>query len=129
MHDLSMVTVAARHDADVDSADRREAVRDLVERRRPTVDAAAALKAFPWDSDEPLVVLTPALVVDVLDEYLAGGVSAEAVMEWAEAIELRDDIDLADERVNEVIFELANPLLTSALTPDGAVALRARLID
>jgi hypothetical protein len=58
--------------------------------------------------------------------YLNGTISGSGVAAWAEAIELRDDIEPESEygdRVLEVVVELANPTINFGLTPERATEL------
>ena len=109
---------------------RREALLDVVLLRRPLDEAIAALRRFPWDSDVELVVLTRALAV--LDAVLAGRLTPDDAEEWANCLEVREDLGFVpadDELLGDVIFTLANPILTEPLTRDAATRWRARLVD
>ncbi|HWG73117.1 MAG TPA: hypothetical protein VG184_03570 [Acidimicrobiales bacterium] len=102
---------------------RTQALRDLIDLREPVADAVRRLRAFPWDSDAELTVLGPGNVIHVLDLYLHGVLASAEVEEWAEAIEGRDDIGYEfphGETLKQLIFELANPLLTRQLEPSRA---------
>lgn len=103
--------------------DRRALLQRLVERKGPLEDVYRALTQFPWDVDEPLVTLTSDHVADALRDYLAGALTEREVEDWADALEVRDDVEFADsaeEDVLHVIHFLANPLLHGPLTPEGA---------
>jgi hypothetical protein len=68
----------------------------------------------------------------VLDMYLRGELTNSEVEEWADAIESRDDIGYGsptDHRLKQLVFKLANPLLTEKITPATATAWRAALGD
>lgn len=106
-------------------SERTEALRDLVELRKPIPAAISALRRFAWDSDAALVTLTGRDLIRTLEGYLRGQLSAIEVEEWAEAIEGRDDIGYEPQRgdvLRLAIFELANPLLATPL--DSALARR-----
>lgn len=87
-----------------------------------------AVGRLAWDVEEPLVTLTRAEIDAVLRRYAAGELSAAEVETWADLIECREDIafdpDDADP-VNDLIHELANPLLAGPLTIDRARELSA----
>lgn len=104
-------------------AQREDALRDLVQRRAPVPEAIAALARFPWDSDTELVALTRADAVRVLQDYLAGTLTAEDAQQWADALEVRDDVGrepgFADE-LTEFLFEMATPEVAGPLTPELA---------
>lgn len=103
---------------------RIEALRDLIELREPISIAASRLRSFPWDSDSALVTLTVDDLVRVIDGYLREELSKTDVEEWAEAIEGRDDIGYErhiSDTLKQLIFELANPLLATAIDPTQAL--------
>lgn len=111
-------------------ARRLAALRDLVELRVPIHDAMAALGRFAWDSDEELVDLTSMDAVRLLNGYLDGRLSADDCREWAEGLEVRDDVGREpgrEEELNEFLFEIATPEVAGALTPQRAQQWIARL--
>jgi hypothetical protein len=86
----------------------------------PLEETVAALREFPWDSDEELVTLTAGHVVEVLRRCCAGELTAREVEDWADAVEMREDLgfeDSPDERAQDAVNFLANPLLNGELTP------------
>lgn len=104
-------------------AQRRAAVRDLVELRIPVARAVAELARFGWDSDEELHTLTRAAARRLLQGYRRGELTAEECRLWAETLEGRDDLGLeqnAEDTLTEFLFELATPELTEPLTPESA---------
>lgn len=111
-------------------AERHSLLLQLIHGEDRPRDLAERLRAFGWDSDEELVVLTRADAIGVLRRFQAGGFSAEDVEQWADAIEGRDDIGFephAQSLLGELLFELANPALTEPLTPELAAAWIDRL--
>jgi hypothetical protein len=91
--------------------------------------AIEALRQLPWDSPE-LVVLGRKEILSVLQRCQGGQLSPEQVEEWANALEGRDDLGFepADaELLHEVIFELANPVLTNQLSASRLLQLIMRL--
>ena len=106
-----------------DDNPRVRALRDLVRLRRPVPDAAAALAAFDWDSDEELLTLTRADAIRVLTAHLDGTLTDTDVTTWAETLEGRDDIGFEpghDDTLKNLLFDLATPELAEPLTPDTA---------
>lgn len=102
---------------------RVKALRDLIELRVPLPTAINQLRRFPWDSDTPLTTLTGLDLLRVLNGYLRGELSDADLEGWAEAIEGRDDIAYElqlEGTLRQIIFEFANPLLTSPIEPDRA---------
>lgn len=112
-----------------DNDPRVGALQDLVRLRRSVPDAAAALAAFDWDSDEELVTLTRADAARLLTAYLDGTLTDADVVTWAEALEGRDDVGFEpshDDTLKNLLFDLSTPELTEPLTPDN---VRRRLIQ
>jgi hypothetical protein len=110
--------------------DQRRALRSLLELDQPLDAVLRRLATFGWDSDEELVTLRPAHVIHVLKTFQDGEYVAGDVERWANAVEGRDDIGLDDEAaplLKEAIFDLANPSLQGAITPEAASTWIARL--
>lgn len=104
---------------------RAEVLRLIAEGHFPMDDLRAELAAFPWDAEEPLFTLRPEHVARILERYLRGELSAAEVGTWAETLEVRDDVDFADDgmTLKSAIFSLANQSVNGALNPDRARAL------
>jgi hypothetical protein len=103
------------------------AVRSLVSASRPVAESIAALATYPWDCEEELVQLRQADVGHVLLQYQRGAMSAAEVEAWANAIEGRDDVGMADKVAAELLHELANPLLSQPISPGLADSMLKRL--
>jgi hypothetical protein len=114
-----------------DSTEQRaRTLRRLLNGERPLDAAIEAIATLPWDSDEELVTLTPAHVINMLERFVSGEFSTTDIERWADAIEGRDDIALdagAADPLREVIFELANPSIHAPMTTASARALVTRL--
>jgi hypothetical protein len=109
--------------------DRTSVLSDLVTLSRPLAEILNDLRGFGWDSSEVLVMLAPHHITAVLYRFLAGELATSDVEDWADAIEGRDDVDYSTpQAVPLSIFELANPLLTEALTRQSAQQWVARLM-
>ncbi len=70
--------------------------------------------------------MSPNDLTRVLSRYLALELSGEAVEDWANLVECRDETTFplsAGVDLREIIHELANPLLTRPLTGDTAAEL------
>jgi hypothetical protein len=103
---------------------RHSTLEELIELRQPLAAVCSRLAEYPWDSEEELVTLLPEHVVGVLARFAASEISAEEVESWANAIECREDVALANEHVAQAVFQLANPLITEPI----ALASAARLV-
>jgi len=109
---------------------RADALQALVCLDRPLGEITAILGQYPWDSDAELVALSRANVASVLDRFINNALTAIEVEDWANAIECRDDIGFemkSNKLLKDAIWELANPILSSALTHQTAQALLDRL--
>ena len=81
------------------------------------------LRKFKWDCEEELVILGRDHLKKILNEYLNGQLREGTLNEWAELIEMRDDIGFEPENedlLKEIIFELANPDINLQITPKRA---------
>jgi hypothetical protein len=107
---------------------RESLLRALLSFTRPIPDIAHDLSAYGWDAPSPLVVLDAIHISSVLNRFMAGELSSVQVDDWANFIELRDDIEYDPaSAVGLALHELANPVLTCSLTKQSAAALVAIL--
>ena len=109
-----------------DDARRLSMVRELLEFKKPLVDILKALSQFPWDYDRVGVEISRNHLANVLTLYLRDQLSAEQVEDWANSIEGRDDVDFGNDPESikkDILYELANPLLTQQLDHDRAIQL------
>ena len=105
---------------------RRSTLIELIDFTRDIQSLDDDLAKFEWDSEEDLVVLNPSHIKNVLSRFIDEEISKEDVNEWANLIELRDDIGFDGEtenKVKELIFELANPEITHELSVERATEL------
>jgi len=84
------------------------------------------LKNIPWDSEGEQVILKNEHIIHILQLFITDKFSAEDVECWANLIEGREDIDY--EQFNEIIYELANPILTFKLTKARANSILKSLV-
>lgn len=111
---------------------REDLLRELIAGRSHSADIAAQLAVFGWDSDTELVSLNRSDALAIMERYLCDETSAGAVREWADAVEGREDIGYergAEEVLGDLVFELANPEITRALTREVALNWTSRLRD
>lgn len=111
---------------------RLELLNSLIEFKQPLSSILSSLKTFFWDSDEVLVTLEKEHLIHVISQYLNNHFSAVDVENWANAIEGREDIGYAtqdEDILNNIIFDLANPILTSPLSPEIAREYLIKLSD
>lgn len=99
--------------------DRLDAVRDLALLGKPVDQCIEALSDFEWDFDGVPFVLSGMMVETILNRYLDGTLSSAELAEWANAIELRDDIDFGETDqswIAEVIHTVASPELNGPIS-------------
>lgn len=92
----------------------------------PTKAAQQQLAEMGWDYDDTGVELAKSHLNHALTRYISGAISASDVEQWANFVEGRDDVSIreADKHViEEVLYELANPLLTQPLDMARAAEL------
>ena len=104
---------------------RRDLLNALLQRTAPPPQISAQLAGVPWDSD-PLVELTDEHLLAALGEYLDGTLDAASIEQWADAIELRDDIEFSRSVHLDIVFELATPYTAGPLTPAVARTMQQR---
>ena len=110
--------------------DRRRILLSLLSIDRPLETILAEVATLPWDGDDELVTLRATHVVDVLKLFQRGECGSADVERWANAIEGREDVGLEGETaplVKQAVFDLANPALQGAITPEVAARWIARL--
>jgi hypothetical protein len=96
----------------------------------PIEDTLALLRAYGWDSNEEVVVLTAADAVQILERYLGGDITARQVEHWAELLEMRVDVGYEERcsaELRRLLFLLANPETNETITPSLAIRLRRHL--
>ena len=94
---------------------RIEILTDLIHLKKNLADLELELAQHPWDMDRPLIELTKEDLINTLQKAITGNISLEVIEDWANMIECRDDIEMA-EKIQEYIFELASPILYGGLT-------------
>ena len=101
---------------------RQDAVQSLVRFDQPLDALRGSVASFPFDWDgPPLVTLRREHLIAVLSRWQRGELTEEDVEDWANLVELRDDLDHdpTDPIVAEAVFDLANPVLQGPLTELG----------
>jgi hypothetical protein len=109
--------------------ERRLALQDLVNLRRPVSEAVGMLSKYPWDS-EGIMTLSADSLLHVLALYESGQIDAGEIAEWADAVEGRDDVAIEGEDadlVKRIVFRLSTPEINEAVTPELAVRLAGEL--
>lgn len=95
-------------------------------------DTIVALRQFPWDweREKPLIILTREAIKAILILYRDGTLTAQHVEDWANALESREDIGYEvgyEPIIGDVVYELANPYLTTSLSLESTETLLRQL--
>jgi hypothetical protein len=92
-----------------DLEEHRRVLRELVSAAGDVSTLAGQLRQFRGFDVEPLISLGASDVINVLERFLAGQMSVDEVGIWAEALEVRDDIDFGEDGViSRAVFDLAS---------------------
>jgi hypothetical protein len=104
---------------------RMEIVAKLVRFEQPIATSLAELSEFAWDYDGEPFVVSADDVVSILNRFLADQLSAQDVEDWADAIEVREDIafDENTDWTQETVHLLSNPSINGAITIPSVVEL------
>ena len=107
---------------------RAEILRELARFETPTEPLLRELQLFGWDwSDAPLLVLTKLDFLHVIDRLLAGEIMASQLQEWAENLEMREDVAFDEkdkELLFEILFRIATPDINEPLTQNVVQRMR-----
>jgi hypothetical protein len=97
---------------------RLELVEDLLEMPKLLHETVAQLAMFDWNYEGECVTLKREHIFSVLERYLLNQVSSDEVEYWANQVEGRDDVVFEEgweHEIGDVIYQLANPVLTGLL--------------
>jgi len=112
---------------------RAEILQELVRFEAPSAPLVRELRSFGWDwSGEPLVVIKKEDLLRVIDRFLAGELSAPQLQEWAENLEVREDVAFDEEErdlVDPIFFRIATPEINDPLTLDVVRQMRRELTN
>lgn len=95
----------------------------LVHLDADAVQSREALRAVHFDDTRVVQELSPEALVSILQRYVSGSLSLDQLHWWADAIEVREDVEyppLYHPLMSEVIFELANPEIHLPFTKEEA---------
>jgi hypothetical protein len=99
---------------------RTQILQELARFETPSEPLLRELRSFGWDwTGKPLLVLTKADILRVIDRFLAGQISAAQLQEWAENLEVREDVAFEErdaELLDDIFFRIATPMINEPLT-------------
>lgn len=97
---------------------RTEILMDLVLLKDSIEILEMELSNFPWDVEAPLYAISNEDIVVILKRCILDEISFDTLIDWANAIECRDDLVFVDEVNQELIIELSNPEINGGITKD-----------
>jgi len=107
---------------------RAEILQELARFETPSEPLRRELRTFRWDwRDAPLLVLTRGDFLRVIDRFLAGKISAPQLQEWAENLEVREDVAVeqcCSDLLDDIFFRIATPEVNEPLTREGVQRMR-----
>lgn len=96
--------------SDESEAGRRVLLVDLVEWAQAVAELKSRLARLPWDVEQPLVNVERRHVEAAVDRVRLNRATLADLVEWADALECRDDIACTDV-ARDMLHVLANPTL------------------
>jgi hypothetical protein len=96
----------------------------------PLEDTLVMLRAYGWDADAELYQLSRRDVRSILVRYLESRLTAAQLQDWAELLEMRDDLGYEPQCADilkHILSRLANPEVEGAITRELVVTLDALL--
>ena len=111
---------------------RAEILHELVRFEKPSDPLMRELKSFGWDwaEESPLLILKKEDLLRIIDRFLAGQISADQLQEWAENLEVREDVAFDEEEselIYSVFFRIATPEIHEPLTQESVRRMQAEL--
>jgi hypothetical protein len=100
-----------------------KALSELVNFALPIKQLSDQVAAIGWDTPGDMVTMKRRHLASALSSYLDGHLTREEIFEWANLLEIREDIDFEsgdDVLIPKLIFKLANPEIEGDLTPERA---------
>lgn len=95
---------------------RKDILLDLINFKKGIKELEIELKEYSWDSEKIEVIVSNKQMVSVLNRFVSGKISKSDFIDWANALECRDDIDYNDDRLQDIICELATPELYGGIS-------------
>ena len=89
---------------------------DLVQFNKPLSLLSNELSQFEWDYNSEELTISKSDIIKVLQRCILANISISEIEEWANLIECREDIKYEDNTLQNIIFQLANPLLEGKIS-------------
>jgi hypothetical protein len=97
---------------------RKDILIDLVHLNGSLSDLSEEISHYSWDAKEPILVVDKITLSNILKRAIDNIITYNELEDWANAIECRDDLNFADDKLQEIIVELANPELNEKITTE-----------
>ncbi|OOE76077.1 hypothetical protein [Salinivibrio sp. ML290] len=106
---------------------RLETVKHLVSLSKPLDELSEYLSEFSWDYEGKPLIVKSIDIINVLNRYICGDINADSVEQWANMLECREDIEFEEEKIECVVYSLANPELEGPNSIDYSKTLINKL--
>lgn len=106
---------------------RKEILIDLARNKIETSSLTEELSHYTWDSDKPLYTINSEDICRVLETYSQNIIEDKILETWANAIECREDLGFESEELQEIINEIANPVLFGSISIEKIETYKAKL--
>jgi len=103
------------------SRSRAEILMDIVQFKGNLSDLQIELSIYSWDVEVPILIINKDVFLNVLKKFIDKNTSFEDIENWANVIECRDDIGFEVEKMQEIIFELANPEIQEKISKERLI--------
>lgn len=87
------------------------------------------IDTFDWDFEYPLLVIKEVDMQHELLRFITEEVSFSEIEEWANILEGREDINFESEKIEQIIYELANPIINQKITYELLKSMLNELTD
>jgi hypothetical protein len=98
---------------------RKNILTDLVYINGNLSELQNELSQYSWDIDEPILIISELHFSDILKRGIENKITFEDIEKWANIIECREDLDFENEKMQEIIFELASPEINGKITKES----------
>jgi|SRR5690606_18642512 len=95
---------------------REEILYDLIYLRKDLSELEEELFHYSWDIEKPILMITKESFSNILKRSIDDKLNFEELVNWANAIECRDDIEFENDVIQENIFDLASPEINGDIT-------------
>jgi len=102
-----------------DMRNRKNILTDLVYINGNLSELQNELSQYSWDIDEPILIISELHFSDILKRGIENKITFEDIEKWANIIECREDLDFENEKMQEIIFELASPEINGKITKES----------